>query len=244
MQGMGVTSEAAMAAQQAAQQAKMIEAQEKENQEIWKEMRKDLGTTLRNVDSDASDLLANYGKVEKLAKQAAAGNRAAVPQAIVSLVKLQTPNARINEEQISTALNSPNAAEELRRILAGSGTTQELAISISGTIDPKNPNQISVDDFMDVAGAMVSANAGSIIDMYNQQKDQAVTAGLPANSIKSVFNETREARLKRLSEIKDKGLSTHVRNLKGEDRQAYEWAISQTDQNDPRVKAILQGLGL
>jgi len=239
---MGVQNDAALAAQQAAASAKILEAQEKENQEIWKEMRKDLSTSLKTIDADASDLLANYNKVERLAKQAASGNRAAVPQAIVSLVKLQTPNARINEEQIAVAINSPNPVEEVRRLVSGSGTTQELAVSISGMIDPNNPNQISVDDVMDVAGAMVSANAGSIIDTYNQQKDQAVTGGLPANSIKSVFNETRENRLQRLSEIKDKGLSSHIRNLKGEDKQAYDFAVK--NPNDPRSAEILRRLGI
>lgn len=176
-----------------------IKARNKEDAKVREELRGDLRGRLGKLDASIDVIETNYNKIVGLTDEMKKGNRSAVAQGLVALVKLNDPNSAVLNSEMEAALNQQNPASALASYLFDKGVSDDVINSVSASFDPLNPNVINVDDLLSTADAMTVSNVNNINSNYSQYKDLGQNLG--ATGIKSIFNKGREKRLDNLSKI-------------------------------------------
>lgn len=164
---------------------------------IQKETRGEIRGVVGDLSKEASVLNTNYEKLQNLTDEMRKGNRAAVSQGLVALVKLGDPTSVVREAEMEAALNKQNPVAAITSLLTEKGTNSSVIGSIIQKIDPLNPANINVDDLLSTANAMLAPNIQSIQSRYGEAKLRA-DENLTPEGIKSIFTggiDTRVAGL-------------------------------------------------
>lgn len=180
---------------------KQIEAEREKTglesqKEIRKEVRGRVGSEVKALSKSASTIAENAGKLTGLVGEIKKGNRSAVAQALVSLVKLGDPGSVVKDTEMEAALNAPNPIAAL----TGIGVDTTTIESIVRKIDPLNPATINTDEILSTANALISANVPSIQSRFEEQRQLAGT-NLTEAGVKSLFPEDIGGRIKGLSDL-------------------------------------------
>ena len=176
---------------------------------VYDEPRKELRATLRKsvegLNSEISAINTNYGKLQGLAEQVKKGNRSAVSQMLVSLVKLGDPGSVVKESEMEAALNSENPLS----YLVSKGVNQGLADSLLKNLDSLSPEKINVDEVLRTGQALISANAPDIIERYEMAKERGGEF-LTQAGFDSIFGKSFEDRVNKLRGFNPKPTKSYV----------------------------------
>jgi len=172
----------------------------KEAIEIRKETRGGIRKQLGAISKEANVIRSNYKKLENLAGEIRKGNRQAVPQALVAIVKLGDPGSIVSTNEMKGALNSEDPIAAVFNLLTGKGVNTDLAQSIAGKIDPLNPENINVDDLLATGRATVSAFVPTLQDRFASENEIAEENLTPAGK-KSLFSQGLRNNINSLSDL-------------------------------------------
>lgn len=184
--------------QVAAQQAEALKLEQtfEQTKIIRKEVRGRVGTAVKDLSKEASIVTENFGKLNGLVELIKGGNRSAVAQALIAVVKLGDPGSVVKEEEMKAVLNAPNPLAALANI---GGDTSAIE-SIVRKIDPLNPTAINTDELLGTANALIATNIPSLQARFAEQR-QLAESNLTEAGVKSLFPEAIGGRIKDLSDL-------------------------------------------
>ena len=171
----------------------------KEDADVRKELRGDLRGRMKELDTSINVLETNYKKIQNLSGEVEKGNRSAIAQTLVAMVKLNDPNSAVLNSEMEAAINTQNPVAAVAQYLQGKNVGSDVITSITANFDPLSPEVIKVDQIQATADAMLSANVDSMVSSYEESK--ALGENLGASGIKSIFTKSRDNRLQKLSKI-------------------------------------------
>lgn len=166
--------------------------------EVRKEVRKDLRTRINTVEKDSEVLQANFNKITGLSEKIRGGNRTAVAQGLVALVKLGDPTSVVKDSEMIAALNNTSPVAAVASLLSSKGASEDVSDSILKKIDPLNPFNINVDDLLATANTLVLANVPGIQERFAGIEETA-KSNLKESGIKSLFTKSLRDRVTGLS---------------------------------------------
>ena len=156
------------------------------------ELRKELRTETGTLQKQAGVLKSNFEKLQNLTGEIEKGNRSAVAQALVSLVKLGDPTSVVKDSEMEAALNAENPLAAVSSALQGTDSeTSGVIQSLIRKIDPLSPETVNTDELLATANAMLAPNVNTIVGAYDTAKSRAQEQ-LTAGGFKSIFGETRD----------------------------------------------------
>lgn len=199
------------------------EVVDENRQKIRAETRSGLRKDLTTISKDANTISTNFNKLKNLSGQIESGNRQAVAQGLVALVKIGDPGSTVRSEEMKDALNTQNPLASVAGLLSNANTSEDVIRSVTASIDPLNPRNVKIDDFLSTAEALVSANVPSIQGRFSTAKESAQT-NLTDAGVKSLFTEGIEKTVSGLSELQfDKGsnLKSEFQKLNSEQRKLF-----------------------
>ena len=169
-------------------------------EEIRKETRGEVRKQVGAIDKEANVIRSNWKKLNNLAGEIKKGNRQAVPQALVAIVKLGDPGSIVSTNEMRGAINAEDPISAVFNLLTSKGVDSDLSQSIASKIDPLNPENINVDDLLATGSATVSAFVPSLQARLASAEEQAAGT-LTESGIKSLFTESFRGRVADLSEL-------------------------------------------
>jgi len=169
--------------------------------EYTKELRAELRSGVTKLESDARNLVTNFGKLDNLATEMRSGNRSAVAQGLVALVKMGDPGSVVKEEELRQALGAQAPAAAVADVLRGKGVSDGIINSIVQSIDPLNPDSVNVDQILSTGMAMLQPNVKSLVEAYNTSKGRA-QGQLAEGGLLSIFDKGRDEFFSGLSKLK------------------------------------------
>lgn len=195
-------------------------ARAKEDADVRKELRGDLRSRMKELDTSINVLETNYKKINNLSGEVEKGNRSAIAQTLVAMVKLNDPNSAVLNSEMEAAINTQNPVAAVAQYLQGKNVGGDVINSITANFDPLSPEVIKVDQIKATADAMLSANVDSMVSSYQESK--ALGENLGASGIKSIFTKSRDNRLDKLSKIgrSGSGSAKPEKSEEPEERQA------------------------
>ena len=138
------------------------------------ELRKELRTETGTLQKQAGVLKSNFEKLQNLTSEINNGNRSAVAQALVSLVKLGDPTSVVKDSEMEAALNAENPLAALSSALQGTDPeTSGIITSLVRKIDPLSPETVNTDELLATANAMLTPNVNTIVGAYDTAKSRA-----------------------------------------------------------------------
>lgn len=152
------------------------------------ELRKELRTDVGGLVNEAKVLKTNFGKLNNLAEEMRSGNRSAVAQGLVSLVKLGDPGSVVKEEELKQALGSQSPVAAVADALRGRGVNDGIITAITQSLDPLNPGAVNVDQILATAEAMLKPNIDTITSAYGDAKSRA-SGQLTQGGLNSIFGQ-------------------------------------------------------
>jgi hypothetical protein len=173
-------------------------------EEIRKETRGEVRKQVGSIDKEVNVIRSNWTKLNNLAGEIRKGNRQAVPQALVSIVKLGDPGSIVSTNEMRGAINAEDPISAVFNLLTSKGVDSDLSQSIASKIDPLNPDNIKVDDLLATGRATVSAFIPSLQERTASAEEQAKNTLTPAGT-RSLFTESFRKRIAGLSELLPQG---------------------------------------
>ncbi len=164
--------------------------------DIRKELRGRVGKAVGSLSKEASVITQNFGKLSGLVDLIKAGNRSAVAQSLIAIVKLGDPGSTVKESEMEGVLNAQNPVAALAKI----GGDTSAVDSIIRKIDPLNPFAVNTDELLSTANALVATNIPSLQDRFAEQR-QLAESNLTKKGVKSLFPEAIGGRIKDLSDL-------------------------------------------
>ena len=161
--------------------------EDKEGAEIRKELRKTVRDDTKALVAQANVIKSNLSKVESLAKEVKKGNRSAVAQLGVSLVKLGDPGSVVKEEELRQAFAAQDPTAALAQMASEGKVSGEIVSSVLRKLDPLNPESINIEDILSTAGALVGSSVPILQESYSLARRQAEEGGLGESFMKPVF---------------------------------------------------------
>ena len=174
------------------------EKADKNELEIRKEVRTNLRKRIDSVEKDSEVLQTNFNKITGLSEKIRGGNRLAVAQGLVALVKLGDPTSVVRDSEMIAALNNPNPTAAVASLLTDSGTNLDISDAIMAKIDPLSPFNIDVDDLLATANTLVTSNVPGIQERFAGIEEQAFE-NLSEKGSKSLFTKSLRDRVAELS---------------------------------------------
>lgn len=168
--------------------------------EIRKEVRGNIRKGLNQIAKEADVIKTNFNKLKGLTNEISKGNRSAVAQGLVSLVKLGDPGSIVKESEMIAALNEKSPIAAVTELLSGKQTDKGVIDSVVSRIDPLNPNNINVDEVLATANTLVGANVPGIQQRMSEFEENA-RDNLTELGIKSLFTKGLRKRVGALSDI-------------------------------------------
>ena len=197
---------------------------------IREETRSSLRKTKDQLDSEASDISRNWGKINNLGKRIEAGDRMAVAPALISLVKIAEPGNAVLIGEMTAQLNAQDPYAAMGDVLMKNASVSDVASALSQKLDLLNPSNIKVEDLIGTAKVLLKSSVGSVQDRFGELEEMSSSELTPRGKA-SIYNESFGNRIRSLNTL----------GLSDEDKGAYEWAIDHP--NDSRSASILSGLG-
>jgi hypothetical protein len=183
-----------------AQDIKGLGAAPQAPEEIRKETRGEVRKQVGAIDKEISVIKSNWTKLNNLAGEIKKGNRQAVPQALVAVVKLGDPGSIVSTNEMRGAINEEDPTSAVFNLLVGKGVDSDFAESVAAKIDPLNPANINVDDLLATGRATVSAFIPSLQERTASAEEQAKNT-LTDAGIRSLFTDKFRGRVAGLSEL-------------------------------------------
>ena len=134
----------------------------KDDSDIRKEVRGEARKGRNAISKEMAVTRENFNKLQNLSGQVKKGNRSAVAQSLIALVKLGDPSSIVKESEMVAALNNQSPVAALTDMLASKGIDGGVINSVAAKIDPLNPNNINMNDVLSTAQSMVNANVPSL----------------------------------------------------------------------------------
>lgn len=186
------TQDSLAAFQQSGRYSDLVPIAEKVDDPVFiKELRGELRTEVKDLQGQAAALKTNSEKLKGLVVEIDKGNRQAVAQALVSLVKLGDPTSVVKDSEMEAALNNQNPAAAVSSLLQGS-QSQGVVESFVRKIDPLNPDTINTDELLATAQAMLAPNAESISGAYTLARGRG-ESHLSGGGFSTIFGEERDS---------------------------------------------------
>jgi hypothetical protein len=204
--------------------------------EIRKEARGEFRNSRKEIAKKTSDLNASYKKVENLAKNVSNGNRNAVPQLMVAMVKLGDPGSIVSTTEMRGAVNATDPVAAVMELLISKGTSDVVAQSIASKVDALKPENIDLLSVLEASNSLLSSSIPSIQDEYSELSGRA-SSNLTKDGYKSIFSDDFSKKIGGLSSMQfdPSYLFKNPQNLK-----MYEWAIA--NPNEERAEKIMNKL--
>jgi len=177
--------------------------------ELAKEVRANLRKNVDTIKADVSAMTSNFKKLENLSEEIRKGNRQAVSQGLVALVKIGDPTSVVRESEAAGALNAQDPLAAMASLLMSKGTSQEVIDAIIKKIDPLNPTNIKPEDLMATANAMISANIPAIKERYTEAYELGET-NLTSRGLGSIFTKEFDRQISDLDRFLDQGVDLNA----------------------------------
>ena len=156
--------------------------------QIRKEVRSSIGKEVGSIKKDAATITSNFNKLQNLSGQIRKGNRLAVSQGLIALVKLGDPSSIVSTNEMQAALNAQSPIAAVAGMLMGKGVSDDLARSIASKVDPLNPSNVNVDDLLATASSLVQSNVPVIQSRLASEQERA-GENLTEAGIRSIFSQ-------------------------------------------------------
>jgi hypothetical protein len=166
---------------------------------IREEVRKDVRKNINDISGAAETITTNFNKIGNLANEISSGNRQAVAQGIIALVKLGEPNSTVREGEMLAALNAENPLAAVTSVFEKNGV-QGVGDAILRRIDPLNPKSIKIGDLLSTADALIKSSVPQIQQRFQIQKELA-SNNLSQDGMRSLFTDSLENMLSGLSDL-------------------------------------------
>lgn len=141
----------------------------------------------------------NRDKLVNLTDEMKKGNRTAVAQGLVALVKLNDPNSAVLNSEMEAALNNKDPKSAFLELLARKGTSDEAASAAWAALDPLNPEGINTDHLIATADAMIRSNVPSLMENYESFVEKGTNAELSEKAMKTLFGSKFKSKVDALS---------------------------------------------
>ena len=168
--------------------------------DIRKELRAGLRNNFDSIIKEESAITTNYKKIQGLLGEVGKGNRTAVAQSIVSLVKLGDPGSTVSGQEMVAALNNQDPTGAFTNLILSTGASEEVKQAILNSFDPLNPNTFSVDNFQATADRVLESQVGSIQSRFNDFSTQG-RSNLSQQGLDSVLPKGLQSRIDKLSDL-------------------------------------------
>lgn len=168
--------------------------------EILKETRGEVRKQLSNVSKETDVIKTNYSKLKNLSGQIRKGNRPAVAQALVALVKIGDPGSIVSRQEAIGALNQQDPIAAIAALFQGKGVSDDVTNSIITKLDPTDPTNVNVDDLLSTAQSLVAASVPNIQNRFASAEEQAAST-LTQQGIRSLFTERLRKDVQGLSDL-------------------------------------------
>lgn len=198
-------------------------------EEVRKEVRKELRSTVGDLRKTAGNLRSNYEKLTNLGEEMRKGNRTAVSQGLVALVKLGDPTSVVREAEMEAALNKENPVAAITNLLQSKGTADGVISAVASKIDPLSPENVNVDDILATANAMMVPNIQEVRRGFEISQGRA-RENLGEAGIKSIFGERTEKLFSDLGAIESQITQSRAQ-VEQSQEQAHQGAQQPTQQN-------------
>lgn len=179
---------------------KVDESAAKTVSKIREETRAGLRGDLKTISKEAAEIKRNFTKVQNLAKNIKKGNRISATQGIVALVKLGDPGSVVSGNEVKGTLNAESPVAALFQLLTSKGMDAGIAESIATKIDPLNPDNINVADFLATADSLVSANVPSLQSRFSEAQALGQD-NLSETGFNSIFSKGLTNRISGLTDL-------------------------------------------
>lgn len=158
--------------------------------EYTKELRGELRKGMTETYNAAKTLKTNYNKIVNLADEVKKGNRTAVAQMGVALVKLGDPTSVVKDEELKQAFAAQDPRAAVMDVLRNGGVNDQTIQAFQMAIDPLNPKAINMENILTTADAMLGSNRGALLDSFKSLSNRGLQ-NLTAGGYKSVFDDDR-----------------------------------------------------
>jgi len=155
---------------------------------ITEEARKDYRTRVNNIGSEAGVIATNFNKLTNLVVEIKKGNRSAVAQGMIALVKIGDPGSIVKESEMIAALNKTDPVAAVTKLFLAQGVGDDVARSVIDKIDPLDPFNINTEELLATANAMINANIPSLQGRFQEVSDLAKD-NLTDAGYKTIFNK-------------------------------------------------------
>lgn len=172
------------------------ETTQKIREETRSQVRKEVG----GIAKETSVVKTNWTKLNNLASEIKKGNRQAVPQALVAIVKLGDPGSIVSTNEMRGAINQEDPIAAVFNLLTNKGVDSNLAESIASKIDPLNPENINVEDLLATGRASVSAFVPNLQGRLESAEETA-RKNLTDEGINALFSEKMRKEVASLSDL-------------------------------------------
>lgn len=179
-------------------------------EQVRKEVRTELRGTVGDLRKTAGNLRSNYEKLTNLGEEMRKGNRTAVSQGLVALVKLGDPTSVVREAEMEAALNKENPVAAITNLLQSKGTAEGVVSAVASKIDPLSPENINVDDVLATANAMMVPNIQEVRRGFEIAQGRA-RENLESEGIRSIFGKRTEDLFGELGAIESRITETRAR---------------------------------
>lgn len=155
------------------------------------EMRGRINERYASLDKSIAGIDDNQKTVRALAKAVYNGNRNAVSNLMVKLVKSSDENSAVLAGEMLSAMN----IEGFKEVLAGGNFDPiEMASAVKKEIAALSPESVNLEDILEVANINKQARLGSIQDSYNMALEER--ALLPEAGQRDTFSKIRDDKIK------------------------------------------------
>lgn len=164
------------------------------------QIRKDVSGIAKEMDV----VKTNWGKLKNLTAEIDKGNRNAVPQALVALVKLGDPGSIVSQNEMIAALNQKDPVAAVAGLLTSKGVNNDVTSSIVAKLDPLDPTNVTTSDILSTGNAMVSAFVPNLQRRLSTSEELA-QQNLSSEGINSLFTQSLRDDVAELSNLLDGG---------------------------------------
>lgn len=180
---------------------------------IREETRSSIRKEFKLISTAADVLVDNFTKLKNLTVEMKKGNRTAVAQGIVSLVKLNDPNSAVLDSEAKAALNTVTPIASIAKYLSSKGTSDDVIQSILTKVDVLSPDNIKEEDLIATAKAMISANIPTIQSNFSSQQELGI-GSLTEAGYKSILPPKLQSKIESLNDLVAGGGDTGITGAK------------------------------
>lgn len=175
-----------------------------DTKKIREETRGSVRKKVNTINTSLESIETNFSKIQNLAGEIEKGNRTAVAQALISVVKLGDPTSAVLEAEMKSALNQQNPIAAVTELLSSKGVGGDVASAVVAKIDPLNPDNVNVNELLATGRALVSSQLPTIRTSFNSAVEESKF--LTEEGQQAIFTGELETRIGNIGKL----LATNV----------------------------------